>query len=99
MSDLIRVAVVGVGYLGKIHAKIYAGMDNVELVGVADTDQQAARDIAAELNTRYYTDSHELIDQVDAVSIVVPTSLHESVSRPFLENGVHMLRKNPWHPL
>ena len=98
MSDLIRVAVVGVGYLGKIHAKIYAGMDNVELVGVADTDQQAARDIAAELNTRYYTDSHELIDQVDAVSIVVPTSLHESVSRPFLENGVHMLLEKPVAP-
>ena len=84
MDNKIRVAVVGVGYLGKIHAKIYAGMENVDLVGVVDTDQDAAHSVAEEFGTRSFEDSRVLLDKVDAVSIVVPTynfCITSSISR------------------
>ena len=97
MSKL-RVGVVGVGYLGKFHAQIYARMPQVELVGVADTDGDAARRVAAELGCTAYTDSTELVPQVDAVSIVVPTVKHLSVAQPFLDAGVHMLMEKPLAP-
>ena len=98
MDNKIRVAVVGVGYLGKIHAKIYAGMENVDLVGVVDTDQDAAQSVAEEFGTRSFEESRGLLDKVDAVSIVVPTSLHREVAEPFLKQGVHMLLEKPIAP-
>jgi predicted dehydrogenase len=94
----IRVGVVGVGYLGKLHARIYAGMPEVELVGVADVNGEAARDVAAQHGCAAYTDPAELLGKVDAVSIVVPTSIHLSVAQPFLERGVHMLMEKPLAP-
>lgn len=97
-DDRLRVAVIGVGYLGRIHAKIYANLPDVVLVGVADADATAAREVAAQHGCRACTDGRELLGQVDAVSIVVPTSFHLSVARPFLENGVHMLMEKPLAP-
>nr|NIO43192.1 Gfo/Idh/MocA family oxidoreductase [Burkholderiales bacterium] len=87
----MRVGVVGVGYLGRFHARIYNDMPNVVLVGVADTDPQAAQAAAEAHGCKAYTDSIELVDKIDAVSIVVPTVSHLQVARPFLERGVHML--------
>lgn len=95
MSKPIRVAVVGVGYLGCIHAKIYANMDNVKLVAVVDTDQSVAASVAEQYNCQALTSTCGLESQIDAVSIVVPTSLHLAVSRSFLEAGVHMLLEKP----
>jgi len=94
----IRVGVVGVGYLGKLHAKIYAGMPNVELVGVVDVNADAARDVAAQYGCGAFTDPAELLGKIDAVSIVVPTSLHLPVAKSFLERGVHMLMEKPLAP-
>ncbi len=94
----LRVGVAGVGYLGKFHAQIYARMPNVELIGVADTDFAAAQKVAQECGCRAYGRADELVGQVDAVSIVVPTSLHLAVARPFLERGVHMLMEKPLAP-
>lgn len=95
MTEKMRVGVVGVGYLGKIHARIYGRMAEVELVGVADSDPEAARAVAAECGCEAHTDGRELLGRVDAVSIVVPTSHHLEVARPFLEQGVHMLLEKP----
>jgi predicted dehydrogenase len=94
----LRVGVVGVGYLGRFHARIYADMPDVELVGVADVDAQRARGIAEQHGCRAYTDARDLIDRIDAVSIVVPTIRHVDVARPFLERGVHMLIEKPIAP-
>lgn len=94
----VRVAVVGVGYLGRFHARIYDEMPDVDLVGVADIDPQAARTVAEEHACKAYTDSTELIGKVDAVSVVVPTASHLQVARPFLERGVHMLLEKPIAP-
>ena len=94
----MRVGVVGVGYLGRIHARIYKRMPGVDLVGVADIDPETARWAAEQYSCNSYTDSTELIDKVDAISIVVPTVSHLQVARPFLECGVHMLMEKPIAP-
>jgi len=98
MANPIRVGVVGVGYLGNIHAKIYSNIEGVELVGVVDVDRTNVDKVAAEYGCEGYTDAAELIGKVDAVSIVVPTSLHLETARPFLEAGVHMLMEKPLAP-
>jgi predicted dehydrogenase len=91
----IRTAVVGVGYLGKYHAEKYARLDDSQLVAVVDTDPRIAAEVAARHNTRSLTDYRQLLGQVDAVSIVVPTSLHYAVARDFLTHGAHVLLEKP----
>ncbi|KPJ77481.1 MAG: UDP-N-acetyl-D-glucosamine dehydrogenase [Deltaproteobacteria bacterium SG8_13] len=91
----IRVGVVGTGYLGKYHADKYARMENVELVGVADIDRPAAEEVANRHRTRAFADHRALLQTVDAVSIVVPTSLHFDISRDFLDHNVDVLIEKP----
>jgi len=91
----LNVGVIGVGYLGKFHAEKYSKNENVELVGVADINREAAFAIATEYNTRAYSDYKKLIGKVDAVSIVVPTHLHFKVSIDFLSNGISTLIEKP----
>jgi len=98
MTSNVRVGVVGVGYLGRYHARIYDRMPNVTLAGVVDTDPKTASEIGDELGCPAYFDANELLDKVDAVSIVVPTIHHVDIARPFLENGVHMLMEKPIAP-
>lgn len=95
MSKKTRVGVIGVGYLGKIHAKIYAEMDNVDLVWLADTNLAAATELANQYGCKATDNFLQLIDKVDAVSIVVPTSLHFDVAQPFLEAGIATLLEKP----
>ena len=94
MSRKTKVGVVGVGYLGQIHAKIYHEMDNVELVMLADTHENTISELAHRYNCDYTTNYLDMIDKVDAVSIVVPTSLHFDVAQPFLEAGIATLMEN-----
>ncbi len=91
----LRVGVVGVGYLGNFHAEKYANMEEVDLVGVADTDVLKAESIAAKYQTRAYSDYQGLFDKVDAVSIVVPTPFHFTVAKAFLENDIDVLIEKP----
>ncbi len=98
MPERVRVAVVGVGYLGRIHAKIYHGMENVELVAVVDSDETTASSIAANYGCKSMTHVEGLESEIDAVSIVVPTSMHLPVSTGFLQAGIHMLLEKPVAP-
>lgn len=91
----IRTAVIGVGYLGKFHAQKYAQLDSSELVAVCDANLEIAQSIAAEHDVPAFTDYHELIGKVDAVSIVVPTQKHFEVAKVFLENNIHVLLEKP----
>jgi len=91
----LRVGVIGVGYLGNFHAEKYANMDEVDLVGVADTDVSKAESIAAKYHTKAYPDYQDLFGKVDAVSIVVPTPFHFNVAKAFLENDVDVLIEKP----
>jgi len=90
-----RVAVVGVGHLGRHHARILAAIPEVELVAVADTRIEQARAVAEGLGTRAVGDYRELLDRIDAVSIAVPTSLHREVAGAFLERGIATMVEKP----
>jgi predicted dehydrogenase len=91
----INVGVVGVGYLGQHHARIYSKMSGVDLVGVVDIDADRAHNIAAQSGTQAYNDFHALLDKVQAVSIVVPTVLHHEIALKFLQAGVDVLLEKP----
>lgn len=95
MTDKLRTAVIGVGYLGQFHAEKYAQLPDSELVAVVDTDMNRAAEVAAKVGTSPCTDYRELLDRVDAVSIVVPTQYHFEVARAFLDRGVHVLLEKP----
>lgn len=92
---MIRVAVVGVGHFGKLHAQKYAALDGVELVAVVDRDQECGAEIASLHGCRALTDYRDLAGLVDAVSLTVPTSLHHEVGRELLEMGLHLLVEKP----
>jgi predicted dehydrogenase len=81
--------------MGQYHVGIYSELHNVELVGVADTDQQRGAYVAGKYGIPLYADYHDLLDKVDVVSIAVPTSLHYPVAQAFLEVGVHVLLEKP----
>lgn len=92
---MLRTAVIGTGYLGRFHAQKYAQLETCQLVGVADINKNGGRAVAAECNTHYFQDYRQLLGRVDAVSIVVPTSLHFQVARDCLLAGVHVLVEKP----
>jgi predicted dehydrogenase len=91
----LRVAVVGVGHLGQHHARLLAAIEGVDLVGVVDTRPERAAEIAAKHGTTAYTDSRQILGQVDAVSIAVPTESHVEVALPFLERKTAVLVEKP----
>ena len=91
----MKVGVIGVGYLGKYHAQKYANMEDVELVGVADIDTEAAENVARENGCKAFAQYQDLLKEVDAVSVVVPTSLHYQVALDCIEAGVDMLMEKP----
>jgi predicted dehydrogenase len=91
----LRVGVIGVGHLGRHHARIYSSLPGAALVGVVDINEPRSREIAAQNGTRALTDFRELLDQVDAVSVAVPTESHLEVARPFLERGIAALVEKP----
>ncbi|MFH1416281.1 MAG: Gfo/Idh/MocA family oxidoreductase [Elusimicrobiota bacterium] len=95
MDENIRVGVVGVGHLGRHHARIYSELDGCELKGVSDIDETTGRKLAEKYNTAYYSDYRELISEVDAVSIVTPTETHYQIAMDFLEKGVNTLVEKP----
>jgi predicted dehydrogenase len=94
-NGALRVAVIGVGHLGRHHARILAAMDGVELVAVVDRIPDRAAEIATANNTEALTDSRDLIGRVDAVTVAVPTELHAEIAIPFLERGVGALVEKP----
>ncbi|NCN64494.1 MAG: Gfo/Idh/MocA family oxidoreductase [Candidatus Altiarchaeum hamiconexum] len=93
--EKIKVAVIGAGNMGKNHVRIYSEMNNVELIGVADLNENIGKDIAGKINTNFYRDYKEIINKVDAVSIVVPTKFHYSIAKDFLNANVDVLIEKP----
>jgi predicted dehydrogenase len=91
----VRMAVIGVGHLGQHHARILAGLPDVELVGVVDVNPDQARAIAAKLGTTAFEDVEPLLGQLDAVSVVTPTIYHHEVASAFLKAGVPVLVEKP----
>ncbi|MEP7037845.1 MAG: Gfo/Idh/MocA family oxidoreductase, partial [Acidobacteriota bacterium] len=94
-----KTAVIGVGSLGQHHARNFAELSNEgkgEFIGVCDSNEENARTIAEKNNCEYFTDWRELLDKVDAVSIVTPTETHSEIACEFLEKGVNVLVEKPF---
>lgn len=91
----IKIGVVGVGYLGKYHVEKYARMPEVELVGIADISPERRETLSRQYAIPGYEDYRRLISQIDAVSIVVPTTQHASVARDFLDQKIDVLIEKP----
>ncbi|MBN1306090.1 MAG: Gfo/Idh/MocA family oxidoreductase [Anaerolineales bacterium] len=93
----MKVAVIGVGSMGKNHARVYSELPDVELAAVVDEDLSIAEDLSNKFGTRAYTDYRKMleIEKPEVVSIVVPTALHEKVGMQILEAGVHVLMEKP----
>src|SRR5213080_361725 len=91
----LRIAVIGVGHLGRHHARILSTLPGVELVAVVDTNRARAAEIAAANRTRPLFDARELADKVDAVTLAVPTELHRDIAVPILSAGVPLLVEKP----
>ena len=95
MAEALRTAVVGVGHLGRHHARILGALEGSRLVAVVDTYPGRAEEVAAPFGARPLSDYRELIGEVDAVSIAAPTELHRELALPFLEAGVAVLVEKP----
>ncbi len=95
MTAALRVAVVGVGHLGRHHARILASLPGVELVAVVDTNRARAADVAAANRTAAAFDARDVASAVDAVTIAVPTDAHRDIAMPFLDAGIGVLVEKP----
>ncbi len=97
-STKLKVAAIGVGSLGRHHARNYAELaatGRVEFVGVCDVNPTTVFDIAKQHNTTAFTDWRELLDKVDAVSVATTTETHCEITCAFLERGIHVLVEKP----
>jgi predicted dehydrogenase len=94
-TERIKVGVIGVGYLGKIHAEKYAHIPEAELVGVMDIDKARCREVAAQVSCRPFYHHRDLLEQVEAVSIAVPTTAHYSITKDCFAAGVDVLLEKP----
>ncbi len=94
-AERLPVAVVGVGHLGRHHARLMAGLPGARLVAVVDARAEQARAVAEPLGVPALASIEELPSEVRAVSVAVPTSLHAPVVLPLLERGLHVLVEKP----
>jgi predicted dehydrogenase len=94
-EEKIKVGVIGVGYLGRFHALRWKEIPDAELVGVTDAAPERAAQIAAEAGCRAFESNERLLEQVQAVSIVVPTVDHHAVARQALTSGKDILLEKP----
>ena len=93
--DRLRVALIGVGHLGRHHARLLAQLPEVEFVGAADLIADRAQGAVAGTSGEAVVDYRQLLDRVDAAIIAVPTADHLPVAREFLTRGVHVLVEKP----
>jgi predicted dehydrogenase len=91
----LKVGVIGIGHLGRLHASMYSQIPQAQLVGVYDTDLQRCQQVAAEFNTKCFTDIDQLLAEIEAASIAVPTSIHFPIAKAVLEKGIHCLIEKP----
>ncbi|MBN2250819.1 MAG: Gfo/Idh/MocA family oxidoreductase [Candidatus Altiarchaeota archaeon] len=93
---MIKVGVIGAGAMGGHHARVYAGMKDVELVGIADLQKERAEALAKRYSTSAYTDYGQLLsEKPDAVTIAVPTVMHKDVALSAIQKGINILLEKP----
>jgi len=97
-NQMLNAGVIGVGSMGRNHARVFAELSNVNLVAVADIDPAALYKVARTYRARPYTDYKAMLDQeaLDLVSLVVPTRLHYSIAKEVIEHGIHVFVEKPF---
>ncbi len=91
----VRVGVIGVGYLGQHHARIYSEIEDVKLVAISDIDAKRTRNLAEKFNCKAYSDYRKILPMVDALSIVTPTTSHYNIAIECLRAGKDILIEKP----
>lgn len=93
----LKVAIIGCGVMGSLHGRIYSKIPNVKLVAVCDTNRSKAKSLASYYKSKYYFDYKELLKQenLDAISITVPTALHKKIALPCINYGINILVEKP----
>jgi predicted dehydrogenase len=91
----VRVGVIGVGYLGRLHAQKLSSLGDVRFAGVCDADAERGKSVAEECGTAFFDDHRRLLRAVDAVTIAVPTTAHHRVALDAMRAGVHVLLEKP----
>ena len=95
-DGLLRVGVIGVGVMGSNHARVFAGLPGVQLVGVADPDRKQAEFVARTLGCADMVDVDQLLNQnVQAVTIAAPTHLHHEIALSCIARGIHVMVEKP----
>nr|MBN2278389.1 Gfo/Idh/MocA family oxidoreductase [candidate division Zixibacteria bacterium] len=93
--DKLKTAVIGVGHLGRHHARWYKTINESELIGVYDADQEKCRKVAEELGVTAFKEMTDIFDRAEAVSIATPTTTHFEIARRFIEQKIHCLIEKP----
>src|SRR5262245_57024941 len=91
----LRIAVIGVGHLGKHHARILSSLPGAQLVAVVDTNRSRAAEIASANYTEPLFDYRDVVGRVDAVTLAVPTEIHAELARDLLARRIHVLVEKP----
>lgn len=93
--DRVKIGVIGVGRMGRNHCRVYSNLRRAELVGVTDAMPEVGRQVAQQYDVPFYNQLDDLLDKVDAVSLVTPTPLHFDLAKRCIERGVHVLIEKP----
>ncbi|OGK20796.1 hypothetical protein A3C98_02650 [Candidatus Roizmanbacteria bacterium RIFCSPHIGHO2_02_FULL_37_15] len=94
---MLKIAVIGVGNMGKNHLRVYSNLPTINLVAIAEIDENIGNKIAKKFQTKLYKDYKKLVndERPDAVSICVQTSLHFEIAKYCLSQGIHILLEKP----
>ncbi len=92
---MLKIGVIGTGSMGKNHARICSELEQVELVGIADTNRETAKKVAEKFDTKPFFDYKELLQEVDAAIIATPTITHHDIAMDLLNRGKHVLVEKP----
>jgi len=95
---MIKIGIIGCGFMGKVHANCYRALQNVKVVGVSDIRQDRAKEIANLTGARVFTDTNELINnqEIDAISIFLPTHLHKEFVIKSAQAKKHIFCEKPF---
>jgi virulence factor len=92
---VVRIGVIGAGVMGERHCRVCANLPRVELIGLADLDEERGRQVAEAYDTTYFSDHRALLAQTDAISIATTTDAHFDVAKACLEQGLHAMVEKP----
>lgn len=95
---MLKIGLIGLGYLGKIHLKCLKEINELELAGVFDIDTELCRSLAAQYNVKAFESMQQLIDACDAVDIVTPSQTHFEIAKACIKKGRHVFIEKPVTP-